>query len=397
MVYIDRLDVDHIGSGNRKIDLISGDIFEVIANEGMDYLLISSRSRNYDPAQGGLVAALAARGISVEELERQPAIDFRPSLPCWISQPLADSQRLGFNRLAVFEPKAPGINAPVQAWQAFQALRLFSGSASTATAVLPVLSSADGEANFRVMLRMLVFSAASLCARAPWNTIKMVVGDDRREEAATEFALLKWRYANPPFSYKRVENILAPIRREFAPPASQPCAVPHTSALTERQRMALNVYTDYSHNFVNGPLRSGDVSSSDYAEAHALIEAIGTALSQLRNYTNQTPVNRYLDAFEGIEDLYQDGKVARELAFTSTSSNPDFSWRTDYKLQINSGIGKEVADFSNYPEEGEVLFDSDMLHLLTNVEDTTENNRPIRLCQSDETLANTANIHFAHL
>ncbi|WP_166358006.1 ADP-ribosyltransferase [Pseudomonas akapageensis] len=397
MAYIDSLDVDHIESDDRKINLISGDIFEVLASESVDYLLISTRAGNYDPVQGGLVKALAARGVSVEELERYPALDFRPMLPCWVSQPVAGSQSLGFNRLAVFEPNAPDINAPVQAWKAFQALRLFNGAASTASAALPVLSSADGEANFRVMLRMLFFSAASLCARAPWSAINIVVDDDRREEAATEFAILKHRYANPPFSYLRVESRLVSFNKAFPPLAPRCPVTPHACALTKRQRMALNVYTDYAHNFVNGPLRRGDVASPDYAEAHALIEAIGTALSQLRNYTNPIPVNRYLNAFEGIEDLYQEGKVARELAFTSTSSNPDFSWRTDCKLQIKSGIGKGVSAFSSYPEEAEVLFDSDMLHLVTRIEDIIENNHPVRLCHSDETLANTANITFSHL
>lgn len=123
------------------------------------------------------MAELDAIGVSVEALESTCEMDFRPLLPCWIS---SVQQGRFFKRLVVFEPQAAPNEAARKAWQVFQALRLFAGNDGPSTLALGILSTHDGTNDTMVMLRVIVFAAASLAARAPWSTISIVVPPQRR-------------------------------------------------------------------------------------------------------------------------------------------------------------------------------------------------------------------------
>lgn len=84
MKQLDSLQVDHCGRDPRHVTLNRADIMDLY-DASIDYLVISSRSRDYDLAQGGWVERLYGSGIDVALLESTCAMDFRSHLLCWIS------------------------------------------------------------------------------------------------------------------------------------------------------------------------------------------------------------------------------------------------------------------------------------------------------------------------
>lgn len=398
---LDSLNVDHIDADSREILLSRGNISEL---EAIDYLLISCRSKDYDPAQGGWVGELHEAGISVEALEREPALDLRPGFPCWISKAIMRQSGHDFKRLVVFEPIDPAESAAKDVWSVFQALRLFAGESAGDDAdirvAVPVLSSLSGEADFSVMLRMIFFAAASLASKGRWGHINIVVSDGHSDQAKAEFASLKTRYLSPPFEPEHLRALVASIKAEYPDRLE---SVPNAAeyGLTERQAIAIYYYTVQSYVFVNRALRRNDVTDPDFVYFQSFIEALGSGLARLANYSPGSVVARNVGAFPGIEDIYKVSNVVREAAYTSTTRN-EMPIVQDYKIMLKGQIGKNIAAFSHYPDEEEVLFDSAMHHLVSRVEEQQWEPLPgmpltFTVVTSDEMLANTSNIHFAHL
>ncbi|MFS2157473.1 ADP-ribosyltransferase domain-containing protein [Pseudomonas sp. Pseusp122] len=404
MERLNDLVIDHFDSDPRELVLARGSISELEQADAIDYLLISSRSRDYDPAQGGWVAELQEAGVSVELLEREPAMDLRPAFPCWISRDIATGPGRNFKRLVVFEPVDPHVFAARDLWMVFQALRLFAGDGAGTEAdvrvALPVLSSLAGQADFSVMLRMIFFAAASLASRARWRQITIIVSDERADQATADFSSLKQHYLSPPDEPEAIQALLASIKTRY-PDRLKSVADAHEYGLTERQALAIYHYTRQSYIFINRALSRGDVTDPEFAYFQPLIEALGSGLAALANYSPGVIVSRNLVAFPGVEDIYKVSNVVREAAFTSTTRD-ELPVVQDYKILLKGQIGKDIEAMSNFPEEREVLFDSAMLHLVSKVEEEEWEPLPgvpitFKVVTTDEVLANTSNIHFSHL
>lgn len=403
---LNRLVIDHIDVDVRELVLSRGTISELDTVDAIDYLLISSRSKDYDPAQGGWVAELYEAGISVEALEREPALDLRPLLPCWISKEIIRKPGHYFKRLVVFEPIDPAESAAKDVWVAFQALRLFAGESAGADADIrvaaPVLSSFAGEEDFSVMLRMIFFAATSLAARGRWGYITIIVPDERADQASTEFASLKSSYLSPPFEPEHIKALVAPIKAQYEH-AHRVERLAHAAelGLTERQAIAIYYYTVQSYIFVNRALRQEDVTDPEFMFFQPFIEALSSGLAALVNHISGTRVSRNIAAFPGVEDLYKVSNIVREAAYTSTTLN-EMPVAQDYKIMLKGQIGKSIEVLSHYPQEREVLFDRTMLHLISHIEDVYWESAPgipasFRAVTTDEMLANTSNIHFSCL
>ncbi|WP_166361613.1 ADP-ribosyltransferase [Pseudomonas akapageensis] len=399
MMHKDQMDVDHLGGDDREILLYVGDVFDVVADDPVDFFLVTCKLGDYsDSLANEVVYGLYRRNISVAELARRPAMDFRPFLPCWISQPIPDELNIGFRRLVVFEPEDTREDAAEQAWKAYQALRLFSGADASKTLAVHVAESKEWVS---ILLRMNFFAAASLGARVPWRATKLIAQNRVEETVVDEFALLKERYIRPPVGFDSELNaVVDSIASE--------CAIPSVSVdiaraaqelnLTERQYRAIQGYTLSDYTPLNTVLRSCKVTDPRYALNHAAIEAINTGLSLLGNYSDEEPVHRALNWFEGIEERYSDGEISRELSFTSTTivsfggGGPG-----EYRLAIQSSIGKYIAPISVFPGEEEVLFESDMWHLVTDKEVETIGEKEITTYRSAQVLYNSTNIDSLHL
>lgn len=403
MEELDRLRIDHIDFDLRDLLLSRGRISELDAVDATDYLLISSRSKDYDPGQGGWVGELYEAGVSVEDLERDPVMDLRPTLPCWISKDI-ESLGLYFKHLVVFEPVDPVVFAAKDVWMVFQALRLFAGEGagteSDIRVAVPVLSSLAGEADFSVMLRMIFFAAASLASRGRWGRVNIIVPDERADQARTEFSLLKDSYLSPPSEPEHIKALVVPIKAQY-PGRVENVVDASEYGLTERQALAIYHYTRYTYVFVNRALRREDVTDPDFAYFQSFIEALSSGLAKLKNYSPGAIVARNLVAFPGVEDIYKVSNVVREAAYTSTTQN-EIPVVQDYEILLKGQVGKNIEIISHYPEEREVLFDSAMLHLVSKVEEEEWEPLPglpltFMVVTTDEVLPNTSNINFSHL
>ncbi|TDV59688.1 ADP-ribosyltransferase [Pseudomonas sp. LP_7_YM] len=384
MDVLESLDIDHVEDDLRQLLLSRGRMSELA---GVDYLLISSRARDYDPQQGGLVGELAEAGISVEELEQDCALDLRPLLPCWISKVVQGQQGPGFKRLVVFEPVNSTQNAPYEVWTVFQALRLFAGEKAGADAdiqiALPVLSSASGEADFSVMLRMIFFAAASFASKGKWGRINIMTSNDSSALAQAEFQKHKASYLSPPREPERMKEVVASIARQFpAVKADRPD--PSELGLTPRQFQAISNYTLASYTYFNRALRANDVSDPEYIYFQASLEALSSGLAKLENCSSEIQLNRFINSFDGVEDIYKVSNVVREAAFTSTTRRDNLPWGGEYKLELIGHIGKDIQSISENFNEQEVLFDSAMRHLISRIETAEYNERLIHIVTTRE-------------
>ncbi|WP_166360002.1 hypothetical protein [Pseudomonas akapageensis] len=388
----DQVDVDHIGLDQRKIQLFAGDVLDVISNDPVDFLFIMCEPNNYYSHPVELLEQLKERGISVAELALQPARDFRPLLPCWISEPVPDAQNVGFRRLVVFEPVNDREFVAALTWQAYQAMRLFSGEDSPKTVAVHIKETADW---VPILLRMNFFAAASLGARTPWSTTKLVVEGRAEAIAVGEFTRLKGQYLNPGIAIdEEFEALVKTIGHDCSAGVEAiDCGrTAQELGLTERQFRAIRDYTGPDSWIVNGILRRHKVFDPEYAQVHAFIEAINTGLAQLKNYTEEAPVVRFFGPFTGSEDAYQDGRIVHELAFTSTSKRVDFQWfLSGYKLVLRSRVGKDISSIG-VPSEEEVLFGIGMEHRLFDLHDVTDVQGSMTVCLSDQTFPESSNI-----
>ncbi|HVG25929.1 MAG TPA: hypothetical protein VND45_17360, partial [Thermoanaerobaculia bacterium] len=109
-----------VSTMQRALALTQGDLTKLTAGELVDFLVVSCLPGDYSPTQGSLVGALAAIGVSVQQLSASKAADYRANYHCWISQPVPGQN---FTQLLVFESTGqnavqniPGILLGVQAF-----------------------------------------------------------------------------------------------------------------------------------------------------------------------------------------------------------------------------------------------------------------------------------------
>jgi hypothetical protein len=84
----------------REVGLFQGDLTSMSAAETVSILVISALPGDLTPTPGSMIAALAAKGVSVEQLSKTPAHDFRSQYKCWLS---AEIPAQSFDQLLVLE------------------------------------------------------------------------------------------------------------------------------------------------------------------------------------------------------------------------------------------------------------------------------------------------------
>ena len=392
----DEILVDHIGDDIRKISLYEGAFEEALAAPA-DYLIISALADYYE---NEWTSVLASHGVEVAALSKSCEEDFRPILPCWISQPLF---QLGNKRLVVFEPQTPTIEAAPDVWKVFQAVASHGGRASRLSAVMPILSADIVDP--ALMVRMLVFAAAALCARNPWAGVAIVANPNRINVATLAFENAKKGYYDPPWAEAAALQKMARIKRRFqhhetivATAVQQEEPAPAAFGLTLRQFNLLRQYTGILYWYVNPILRSADVTSAEYAIYQPSIEAISTALAQLKNHRlDQTDLFRHMGQFPGIELIYQDGLTVEEAAFTSCSTVELTDPAAVFHLYIISRLAKDIHELSYFPNENEGLLDYGTQHLVHQVEELSHPDGVMTKVSAKEVLPNFSNFYYSHL
>lgn len=75
--------------GKKNISVIHGDILEL--NVPLDVMMVSSFYRDYYPLNGTMLGALNSRGVSVDELSKEPELDLRDLCNIWLSKSIIGS------------------------------------------------------------------------------------------------------------------------------------------------------------------------------------------------------------------------------------------------------------------------------------------------------------------
>jgi hypothetical protein len=198
MKLLDSLTVYRPGEGRKKIELYSGDLSALEPAEAVDVLVVSAFRGMYIPTPASLIGALHRnRGLSVEELARDKAVDLREYFSCWLSRDLSASHPdCGFRRILCFEPQrdAHGVVDHL-----FQSLAPFlGGKLRLSTVAMPLVGTRALGSTVRDILTRVVPEAVSWMALGFPLTCLKIVEYNRLPwpgEAAPIFAELKALYS----------------------------------------------------------------------------------------------------------------------------------------------------------------------------------------------------------
>jgi hypothetical protein len=193
MRLLDQITVRHSGV-DRYIKLYVGDLAALPVEEAVDLLVVSAFPDDYAPTAMSLIGALDRRGVSLEQLARDKAVDLRGFSSCWLSRELPASVT-AFRRVLCFEPLTRGLAAEVVG-DIFRSIIPFTtGSPPIRQVAMPLVAAGDQGNPRRVMLTALVDAAVHwLSAGLPLDCIKIVIRDrDTGDEGMLEeaFAAVK--------------------------------------------------------------------------------------------------------------------------------------------------------------------------------------------------------------
>ena len=81
--------LDVIEIGQKKIELLEGDLTEIPEERAVDLLVLSAFPDDYMPTRTSLIGALERKGLSVEALSALKEEDLRDSFACWLTEEFA--------------------------------------------------------------------------------------------------------------------------------------------------------------------------------------------------------------------------------------------------------------------------------------------------------------------
>jgi hypothetical protein len=169
----------HRESEVRHIKLYQGDLAAIPPTEAVDLLVISAFPDNYVPTPTSLIGALDRRGVSVEQLARDKAVDLRDAFSCWLSKDLPDNARLGFKRILCFEPLRRG-NPTELTGDIYRAIMPFAlAEPQIRSMAMSVLASGNEHFDEVAMFRSLFAATVRWLSHGmPIETVKIVVYAD---------------------------------------------------------------------------------------------------------------------------------------------------------------------------------------------------------------------------
>ncbi|MFO1321834.1 MAG: toll/interleukin-1 receptor domain-containing protein [Burkholderiales bacterium] len=231
MRLLDRIDVR--GAHARRIELLQGDMTALAPGEGFDLLVVSAFPGDYTPTPGSLIGALQRKGLSVQALSQDMAVDLRDAYASWVSNafdmPDAD---LRFHRVLCFEPRERG-RPPERVGDIFRALTpILAEAPEIRTVALPLIATGDQGYDVDEMLTPLLDAAIQWLERGlPLEALKIVTRSaSDANDAAKIFSARADRYgrrapAPPPFESRAIPGMGADVATPITVPVPAPAAV----------------------------------------------------------------------------------------------------------------------------------------------------------------------------
>jgi hypothetical protein len=216
MKLLDSLTVYRPGAAPKKIELYRGDLTALEPKEAVDVLVVSAFRGNYLPVWGSLIGALDRKGISVEELAQDKAVDLREYFSCWLSRDLSASYPdCGFKRILCFEPVLPDVHQVID--HLFQSLAPFlGGKTPLSTVAMPLVATRSLGASVREIITSVVHEAVNWMSLGfPLRCLKIVEYDKSESpgEAAAVFAEVKAQHSRWDvfISYSHADQVQADV------------------------------------------------------------------------------------------------------------------------------------------------------------------------------------------
>ena len=137
--------LDVIEIGQKKIELLEGDLTEIPEERAVDLLVLSAFPDDYMPTRTSLIGALERKGLSVEALSALKEEDLRDSFACWLSEEFdAPHTGLRFRRILCFEPLGKGGKPPELVGDIYRALVPILGlDESIRSIAMPILATGN--------------------------------------------------------------------------------------------------------------------------------------------------------------------------------------------------------------------------------------------------------------
>ena len=306
---LESLDVYYTKS-KRNVSLYSGDLSALDAKEAVDYMAVSTLPNFYLADSGTLLYSLDKKGVSVEALSKDKAVDYRKEIPCWISKEVKGIQS---RRLLIFEPDNPSNNAYDLVTYIFSAISVYEqGRTSGLKIAIPMLCTGKSGADPIEMIEAIFFAAVHWGAmKFPFQEIKIVI------------------YPNSGFKNA--------VRQKFV------------------QLKGAYLYTTNFYTTINSILRKNDRRSEEYKHMLPLFEALDTALMNLPPHVGMTYRGTYLQPEEISK--HKVGSSYLNLAYTSTAYEAG-GWYDvgNTSLDIDCHTGCCIEDLSEFKSENEVLY-----------------------------------------
>lgn len=197
---LDRLSFTYRGA-TRSIAIYQGDLTAMPPSEAVDLLVVSALPDNYLPTRRSLIGALDRKGVSVEALSQRKAVDLRPNLACWVSEPVqASDPGIQFKRILCFEPLQRG-EPPEVVGDIFQCLiSVTEGGVPVRSIAMPLLAGGIQGVSTPDML-MPLFDAATHWMQfgLPIEELKIVAYDEvHAAELRGAFGVLKRQFEQRP-------------------------------------------------------------------------------------------------------------------------------------------------------------------------------------------------------
>lgn len=142
-------------TGIKEFELIHGDITKLPFK--VDLLCLSAYKNSYYPTRASVIGHLDKQGINVNELSKNPILDFRDSLGTWISRKIVDANFTQIicveiiGRTKVFEHAIKNLFATISALET-------QGKKNT-TLALPLLGSGDQNIYTELVIPVLIESS----------------------------------------------------------------------------------------------------------------------------------------------------------------------------------------------------------------------------------------------
>lgn len=199
MALLDVIEIDYRGE-SRRIELHQGDLSALSPNDAIDLLVVSAFPNDYIPTPSSLIGSLFTKGVSVQALSLDKAVDLRKAFSCWLSRPIdKPTPGIQFKRILCFEPLFRG-NPPEVVGDIFRALAPFLAEDPPIRSIaMPVVAAGDQGHPISTMLEPLIEAAINwLGIGFSLETIRIYTySNSDAKEAKSVFKQLKGKYSPP--------------------------------------------------------------------------------------------------------------------------------------------------------------------------------------------------------